>query len=120
MSLPQHLLVHAATWLVAGTTTNDYGDTLPDWDTATSTTIAVRLQQEFRDEVSDESRDTLSQRATVWANETGISGSDRLVVGGTTWEVLGPPALVADGVGTHHVEFTVRAVSGVPSVGVPS
>ena len=116
MTLPAHLLVHQAAWLRPATTVNAYNDTVVDWDAATSTTIRVRLQQEARDEVADESRDTFVQRATVWANEDGISGSDRLVIGSTTWEVAGPPALVADAVGTHHLEATVRAVSGIPAV----
>lgn len=110
--IPDRLLVHDATWLIPGTTTDAYGGSAPDWDAATSTAIRCRLEQASRDETTDETRDALVQVWRMWANETGIAGRDRVTALGLTFEVDGPPALVADGTGTHHVEATLRVVAG--------
>ena len=110
--IPAGLLVHAATWVAPGTDIDAYGNTVPDWDAATSTAIRCRVEQASRDETSDETRDALVSTWRLYANETGITGRDRVVALGLTFEVDGPPALVADGAGTHHLEATLRVVGG--------
>ena len=110
--IPERLLLSEATWLVPGSSSDMYGNTLPDWDTATSTTTRVRLEQLTRDEQSDETRDALVATFKMFTNETGIRGRDRITIGGITYEVDGPPDLVTDRAGTHHLEATVRWVAG--------
>lgn len=110
--IPAGLLVHAATWVAPGSTTDTYGNTIPDWDTATSTAIRCRIEQSTRSETADVTRDALVASWRLFANETGIAGRDRITALGLTFEVDGPPALVADGAGTHHLEAVLRTVEG--------
>lgn len=110
--IPDRLLPHTATWLAAGTATDTYGNTVPDWDNATATTIRCRLEQATRAETVDETRDALTQTWRLYTNTTGIAGRDRIAALGLLLDVDGPPALVADRTGTHHLEATLRVVEG--------
>ena len=110
--IPDRLLVHSATWLVAGTGTDPYGNTTPDWDRATSASLRCRVDPRPGSETDDEQRDALVATALLLCNETRVAGRDRLVVGSVTWEVDGPPRVVPDGVGAHHLEADLRQVAG--------
>jgi len=110
--IPDRLLPTTATWLRPGAATDAYGNLTPDWGSATATAIRCRVQQATSDERADETRDALVRTWRMWSNETSIRGRDRVTVDGAVFEVDGPPALVFDGVGPHHLEATLRRVEG--------
>jgi hypothetical protein len=106
------LLVHTVTILRAGTTTDRYGNTEPDWDAATSETAKAWLSQQSRTEDVD-GRDALIQ---VWVAflppDVSVSGHDRLVWSGITFDVDGPLLPAWTPRGLHHYEATLRVVEG--------
>ena len=114
MSIPGRLLPTTAQWLVAGAIPNAYGDYDQAWGYGygSTTTITCRIEQATRSEQDDETRDALVRTATMWTNTAGIAGRDRVIADGLTWEVAGPPALVQDAAGAHHLAATLRLVEG--------
>lgn len=110
--IPDRLLIVEASLVKAGTAVDAYGNDVPAWDAVTATPIRCRLEQATRSETTDETRDALVGTFRLFTNDLTVQGRDRIVVGLTTYEVDGPPALVADGAGTHHLEATLRWVEG--------
>lgn len=109
------LLVHTVQVfnLVAGST-DRYNNEVEAWDSGV--TLPARLQQLDaltlgRELIID--RDT---RQTFWKvfmeADAPVNGLSKLVWEGRTLEVDGEPADVADGVGSHHLEFRVKESKG--------
>ena len=108
--IPERMLPLSATWLVAADAIDAYGDIVHDCTAATSTTITCRIEQTGTGETDDETRDTTTATFRLFTNTTGIGGRDRVVVGATTYEVIGSPAPVYGATGIDHLEATLRAI----------
>jgi len=106
------LLTQTVTIVRAGTATSRYGDTAKDWTTSTSTTTRGWISQRGSDE------DPANREAEIgtWVLFVGpdetITGRDRVIWNGTTFEVVGPPTLAYTPRGLHHHEVTLRVVDG--------
>lgn len=104
----------------AGSTTGRYGDTVPDWSTATRTTIdGVNVQPTSQNaETTDGTRDSTT---TTWVGFTAmdsgdldITATDRIEYAGLTLEVYGTPRRWPNPLtgGVSKVEWTMREVLG--------
>lgn len=116
-TIPDRLLLHTVDVIRPGTTTDAYGNSVPDWDNATSETISARVQQDRRDETFPDGRNPQEQVWLLFTNHDDISTGDRVTwaghpTGSVTFEVHGPPEHAYDGVGYHHVEATLRILEG--------
>jgi hypothetical protein len=102
----------------AGTTTDRGGNTVTDWAHATRTEIrALSVQPTVQDENTGDERTTV---VTGWhvLSEPGtapdVRAEDRIEYQGMTCEVTGEVARWPDPLdgGVHHVEWTMRRVTG--------
>lgn len=106
------LLTQTVTVLTAGSTTDRYGNTVPDWTAATTSTTKAWLSQRSRSE------DEINRDAQVatWVAflpaDTTISGHSRLRWSGITFEIVGPPLPAYTPRGLHHYEADLRVVEG--------
>jgi hypothetical protein len=113
MGIPSYLLIHTATRVRAATSTDSYNNTVTDWGAAASRTdMAAWLQQNTRTEPRSDGRDPLEQTWLLITNEDDVLGTDRFEIDGTTYEVEGPPEKVYTPAGYHHLETTLRLVTG--------
>lgn len=110
MGLPASLLIHSATWIVPTTSTDGHGNTVRTYGSGTS--ITGRFQQNAAAEPRTDGRDPLVRQWTLFTNQDGISGLDRIVFGSLTFEVDGPPAPTYDGSDFHHAEVALKLVDG--------
>lgn len=113
-ALPTVLLIHTVTWIVPSTSTDVYGNTVRSYTApaATSTSITGRMEQNAGTEPLVEGRDPLERRWTLFTNQAGISGYDRIVFDGLTFEVEGPPSPAYGAGAFHHAEVGLRRVDG--------
>lgn len=110
MGIPGHLLIHTGTLTHPTTTTDAYGNTVCGYSAGSS--ITAWLQQNTRDEPHTDGRDALVQTWLLMTNEEDVRGRDRFTCDGITYEVEGPPEKVYTPAGFHHVEATLRVVTG--------
>ncbi len=108
------LLVHDVTITRAGSTTDRYGDVIPDWSTASSSSVKGWVSQQSRSEVLDGREAQVSGWVAFFPAGTDVTGHDRVVWEGTTFEVAGPvnPAWSPRLDGVHHVECQLSVVEG--------
>lgn len=108
------LMVRDVTIRRAGTTTDRYGNLLPDWTTATETTTTGWLGVQTRSEEGGTRIGALIQGGTLVLDDLtlDVAGGDRVDIDGITFEVDGPPLTAWTPRGAHHLEVTVRAVTG--------
>jgi len=109
------LLVHSLTIqnLVPGAT-DRYGNEIETWDAGVVLPARVEQMDALtlgRELIID--RDT---RQTFWRvfmeADAPVNGLSKVIWEGRTLEVDGEPADVADGVGSHHLEFRVKETKG--------
>lgn len=105
------LLPHTVTWQQPGTRTDGYGNTTADWTGATETALRGFMQPLSGQENTD-ARDAQIGDWVLFTDEPAISGADRIVWAGDTYEVIGPPARFDDLGGFHHIEARLRIVEG--------
>src|SRR5262245_14001729 len=109
-AIPSTLLIHTVTWIVPSTSTDTYGNTTRTYGSGTS--ISGRMQQDKAAEPLADGRDPLEREWTLFTNQDGISGYDRIVFGSLTFEVDGPPKPTYGASGLHHAEVALRKVDG--------
>lgn len=109
-AIPTSLLIHTVTWIVPSTSTDTYGNTVRTY--ASGTSIAGRMEQNTAAEPLSDGRDPLERGWTLFTNQDGIAGYDRIVFGTLTFEVEGPPAPTYGASGLHHAEVALRLVTG--------
>ena len=113
--LPDRLLPHSVSVLTPGSKVDRYGNTLPDWDTATSTTIRGRFEFLLSDAVSlrekTVGRDDAVSTWRFYTNDA-INMRQRLVWGTRTFDIDGEVAPVYDAANLHHYEALARTSDG--------
>lgn len=109
-AIPSMLLIHTVQWIVPSTSTDSYGNTTYTYGSGTS--IAGRVQQDTGTEPISDGRDPLEYRWTLFTNQEGIAGRDRIIFGALTFEVEGPPSPQYGASGFHHGEVAMRLVAG--------
>lgn len=113
MGVPDHLLPHQVTIVRPAIGADSYGNQTYDYaGGATRTTVAGWMQQDRRTEPRSDGREPLDQDWLLVTNHTDVQGRDRVEWSGPTMEVEGPPEPVYTPAGAHHVEATLRVVSG--------
>ncbi len=109
MSIPERLL-RPLTLLTPVTTTDAYGAAVPgSW---TSTAITGRTKQLSRSEATNAGRHGEVSEWLLLTNCATVAASDRVVDGGITFEVVGPPWPDYGASGVHHYKATLRLVEG--------
>lgn len=111
MGIPEHLLPHAVTLTHPTTSTDAYNNTTLTYGGG-GASITAWLQQNTRTEPRSDGRDPLEQTWLLMTNEEDVRGRDRVTFDGTVYEVEGPPEKVYSPAGLHHVEATLRLVTG--------
>jgi hypothetical protein len=95
--LPARMLPHTITIRTPGETTDAYGNTVPDWDTATTRTAAAYVRPQSTsvrpagNEHVEVGRDVSERSWQVHTNDSAITVTDRIVWDGVTYEVDGDP-----------------------------
>lgn len=110
--LPEHLLPHIVIVQTPGTTTDDYGNTVQDWDSPAEVSVAARIELVLG--LAVEARETTNGRdATVstWRIFTNhpISLFQRILWGARTFDVDGDVSPVYAQTGPHHYEAILKA-----------
>jgi hypothetical protein len=106
------LLVHDVTILRATTTTDRYGNLTVTWSTPTETAVKGWISQRSRSEENTQRDAQISDWVLFVPADTDIVGGDRVTWNGVTYEVDGPPWRAWTPRGEHHVEASLRVVSG--------
>lgn len=109
--IPAHLLPISVTWIRPGTTTDSYGNTVPDWDTVTSSALPVMIEQRHTVEQL-ENRDATVTTLVMFTNELAVAATDRVVWAGDTFDIDGEPWIVHSPAGPDHAEAALRRVEG--------
>lgn len=112
--LPPHLVPHTVARIRPSTGTDAHNDqtltyTVPP---AASKDMAAWLQQDNRSGPISDGRVASEQVWLMLTNDTDVVDKDRIVFGSLTFEVDGPPGTVYTPVGTHHLEVTLKIVTG--------
>lgn len=106
------LLVHDVTILTPGTQADRYGGTDKRWDNAEEATVKGWVAQQSRSEVTDGREAQVSGWVLYLDPDATVTGKDRIVWEGITFEVDGPPNPAWTPRGLHHYEVPLRAVTG--------
>lgn len=107
------LLVHEVSIVRAASLTDGYGDTLPDWSTATRTSSRARIVYRTSSEELGERDARLSEWVGYFPTGTDIVATDRVEWDDRTFEVVGPPnPAPARSSTAHHVEANLSEVLG--------
>lgn len=111
MSL-QSLMVRDVAIIHAGARTDAYGDTQPNWSTATETTTNGWLSQQSSIEDRQNRNATSSQLILFLPTGTVITARDRVRIDGTVYELVSEPLSAWTPRGEHHLEVFVQLVTG--------
>jgi hypothetical protein len=86
---------------------------VPTWQEAPGLDVACYLEQTEAREITIGRETQIATHLLVVAPDVPLSGSDKVTVEGMTYEVLGPPAKVADPVLNviDHLEANLRELS---------
>lgn len=109
--LPAYVVPDTATWIEPGVTTDEYGNQVADWDSATETEIRVWIEEAATTEQRD-GRDTITSRWLMLTNELHITARARIVFQDRTYEIDGEPSVLRTPTGPHHAEMTLLLVEG--------
>lgn len=105
--------VHPTTIITPATTTDRYGATIADWDTATSQDVLGWVTQTASTETLEPGRD---RNVTRWEASypagTAITGACRVQAKGHLFEVDGDPQSGDTPGGEHHVVAVLQVVGG--------
>lgn len=99
-----------------GITTDDRGNTIKNWATATSTTVDGWVFVTTQTEIADGREAQVSTGVAMAPPDVVITSGDRVRFAGSVYEVDGPPQVrgrpTASGFQVSHVDAPVRAVRG--------
>lgn len=107
--------------LRGGTTTDGYGNTVADWSSPDVLTMKARcsppiLKVRLGSHAADEDmsgRDAVRHDLEAWTGNDDIEATDRVVVDGLTYEVMGQPGKRTDLDGNYlYTKVLLREVSG--------
>ena len=108
----ERFFVHEVDIVRAPPETDRYGDTRPDWASATSTTVSGWLTSVNTTEITD-GREAIS---TEWSlslpADVDIDAADRVQRGAAIYEIVGDVEAAATPYGTHHQVVRLRSVHG--------
>lgn len=106
------LLTQTVALLEPAADTDDDGNPVDDWGSATSTDSKGLLQQTSAIEVTLGRDTVISDWLLFLPADAAVDAVARVVVDGSTFEVVGRPDLVRTPRGVHHVEVRLRLVEG--------
>ena len=91
MIWPTRALTEPVTILTAPREDDEYGRDIPDWDNATATEASARIQPTAEAESLIDRDEQTADLLAYLPPGTALSGRDRMLVGGATFELVGPP-----------------------------
>ena len=106
------LMTQAVTVERAPLVDGHHGDDVRDWDNATTTPAVAWIAQENRAEVLTDRDAEISHWTGYFPVGTDLAAADRVRRGDELFEVDGPPNIAPTPAGPHHVEATLRIVTG--------
>lgn len=106
------MLVQSVTVLTAGSTTDRYGNTAPDWASATSRTVNGWVAQTGSIEILLGRDSTTTVGVVFLPAGDPITYADRVQIAGVTYEVDGVPLRPWSRRSEHHVQVRLRDVEG--------
>lgn len=110
--LPFRLLRQPITVVKPAETQDRYGTTILDWDNATRQTVLGDIQPRTSSE-DEQGRSLQVSTAVLYLRPNApLTGRDRVEAAGVTYQVLGPPQVVARLGEPNHMVVNVRAVEG--------
>lgn len=110
--LPLHLLQRPITIITPAESVDRYGTTVLNWATATTRVVLGDLQPKGASE-DEEGRSLQVATAVLYLRpNSGLTGHERIRVDDVTYQVIGPPQIVARLGVPHHMIANVRAVEG--------
>jgi hypothetical protein len=103
--------------LRAAATTDRYGNEVRDWNAATVTAdVPAWIEPAAQATASTEDTNDRDRLTAQWllivAAGTDLTGLDRVVYNGATFEVDGPPRTARNLRGSHHIEARLKVVTG--------
>lgn len=94
------------------TVTDGYGNSIDSFISSATAIYKGRLDPGKQNEITT-GRDTTVSDATLYLEPgADVTAYDRVVVDGTTYEVIGKPRPIPGARAVHHPEVDVRAISG--------
>lgn len=106
------LLAYDVVIVTPGEAVDRYGNVIKSWSSATRETVKGWVSLNSHDE-DDTRREAQVSEWMAWFNpDTDITGADRIVWDGITFEVDGPPVKRRTPRGVHHIEVPLRVVEG--------
>lgn len=111
-AIPSSLLPYVVTIVRAGTTTDRYGNEVRDWANATRTSAPAWIEQQKPTEDTNDRDQLASTWLLILPATVDVNGNDRIEHNGETFEVVGPPTVVHNMRGPHHIEAQLSWVRG--------
>lgn len=106
------LLVRNVDIITPGSHTDNYGDSQPDWTSATEVTTVGWLAQMSSIENLDGRNATSTDLVLDLPAGTPVTARDRVRIDGTTYELVSEPVAAWTPRGEHHREIFLRVVTG--------
>lgn len=103
---------HTVTIVRPASGVDGYGDPSEDWGQTTSTWSAAWVQPRSTSEVNGGRTAVLTEWMAFLPEDAPIAAGDRLVWEGRTYEVDGEPAVLWNPSGPHHVEASLKRITG--------
>lgn len=92
--------------------TDRYGNTVDDWDNATTLATKGWRAQVTSSELNDNRSGTVTTETLLVAAGTDVTPRSRVTVAGEQFDVEGDPRHALTPSGEHHIKLTVRKVAG--------
>jgi len=109
--IPTRLLPIEVTWVRPGLTLDGYGNTVPDWDTVTSSALQVMIERRRTVEQRG-NRDVTVTTLVMFTNELAVAATDRIIWGDDMYDVDGEPWVAWSPAGPDHAEVDLLRVVG--------
>lgn len=106
------LMVRTVDVITAGSRTDAYGDTQPDWAAATEAHTTGWLAQQTSTENLDGRNSTSTTLVLTLPAATAITARDRVRIDGVVYELIGAPLSAWTPRGEHHIEAELGSVVG--------
>lgn len=105
-------ILRPMTALTATSSTDRYGDTIIDWSAPVSRTVNGWFQETSTTEDRDHRDARVVEGTGTFDIASAVQAGERIVIDGTTFDVVGAPTVRPTPRGPHHVEARLRSVVG--------
>lgn len=107
----EDLLIESCTVVHLGQTGTDRGNNPVYGETSADLNVPCRTQQLSAEELTNQRDTAMATHRGFFLTSQSLAWFDRVELADITFEITGPPNIVHDGRGPHHIEVLLRTVT---------